>query len=259
MEIVDVTWNFEMHIPNLSPEIKERIKSGENITLRITQCSGFVKNAEKWGLGGINIAASRIGNDQITTQLRDRTVWHGNQWGNGGYEKPIGESEPRSGRWPANLLLDEEAAEMLDQMTGNLGKSQGGKSGNEKAYGKWGQVNYYGNLKPGFGDSGGASRFFYTAKASASERQGSKHPTIKPKSLIKYIVKLLAPPGDPICLDPFMGSGTCGIVCKELGIRFIGIEKESQYFEDAKRRIDLADAPQYDLFDLSIGKSLTQS
>lgn len=100
-------------------------------------------------------------------------------------------------------------------------------------------------------DSGGASRFFYCAKASKSERQDSKHPTIKPKKLMTYLIKLVAPKGDPIILDPFMGSGTTGVVCKELGYRFIGIEKEKEYFEDAKRRITLVDVHQYDLFDLS--------
>jgi len=63
------------------------------------------------------------------------------------------------------------------------------------------------------------------------------HPTVKPLSLLKYILKLLAPPGNPICLDPFMGSGTTGMACKELGINFIGIEKELEYFEIAQQRI----------------------
>ncbi len=111
------------------------------------------------------------------------------------------------------------------------------------------------------------SRFRYCPKASSSERNkglegmplkaafdnengsmggnmGSKssprqnsHPTVKPISLMKYIITLLAPPGNPICLDPFMGSGSTGVACKELGIDFIGIEKESEYCEIAKARI----------------------
>jgi site-specific DNA-methyltransferase (adenine-specific) len=55
---------------------------------------------------------------------------------------------------------------------------------------------------------------------------------------MKYILNLLAPPGNPICLDPFMGSGTTGIACKQLNINFIGIEKELEYFEIAKKRIE---------------------
>ena len=244
----------------------------EPIILAMKPLDGtYAQNAEKWGLGGINIGASKIGTESITTQLRDRAAWHGNKRGNGGYEKPIGISEARSGRWPANLLLSEQAAEMLDQMTGNLGKSQGGKSGNEKAYGKWGQLNYYGNLKPGFGDSGGASRFFYTAKASSSERNAgldgmelknseiklglkidnnistgirtvnmrcNHHPTVKPLSLMRYIIKLLAPPGNPILLDPFAGSGSTIIAAKQLGIKAIGIELSEEYCEIARKRLE---------------------
>jgi DNA modification methylase len=111
-------------------------------------------------------------------------------------------------RWPANLILDEEAAAELDTMTGN-----------------------------------NVSRFFYCAKASSAERnrgldKSSSHPTIKPIALMKYILKLLAPPGSPICLDPFAGSGSTLVAAKELGINCIGIEKEPEYFEIAKKRIE---------------------
>jgi site-specific DNA-methyltransferase (adenine-specific) len=114
--------------------------------------------------------------------------------------------------------------------------------------------------------SGGASRFFYCAKASSSERnrgleglplkecdnwpqdldpgatrkanpRANNHPTVKPLALMKYILKLLAPPGNPICLDPFAGSGSTLVAAKELGISCIGIEKEVEYVEIASKRI----------------------
>lgn len=90
----------------------------------------------------------------------------------------------------------------------------------------------------GHDDSGGsAARFFYTAKSSKSERgKENIHPTVKPISLMEYLVKLITPP-DAIVLDPFMGSGTTGIACIRLGHKFYGIEKDEKYFAIATKRI----------------------
>jgi hypothetical protein len=63
------------------------------------------------------------------------------------------------------------------------------------------------------------------------------HPTVKPLALMRYLVKLVTRPGH-VVLDPFMGSGTTGIACRELGREFIGIEKEAEYCEIARRRIN---------------------
>jgi site-specific DNA-methyltransferase (adenine-specific) len=89
------------------------------------------------------------------------------------------------------------------------------------------------------------SRFFYCAKASSSERNRGldkpcSHPTVKPITLMKYILRLLAPPGNPVCLDPFAGSGSTLVAAKELGISCIGIEKEEDYVNIAKARIEAA-------------------
>lgn len=87
-----------------------------------------------------------------------------------------------------------------------------------------------------YGDTGGASRFFYCAKVSSSERGDSKHPTMKSLKLMKYLITMVTPPNG-IVLDPFMGSGSTGLACKELNFDFIGIEKEAEYFEIAKKRL----------------------
>lgn len=90
------------------------------------------------------------------------------------------------------------------------------------------------------GDSGGASRFFYCAKISSSERNAganNNHPTVKPKKLMSYFIRMITPP-DGIVLDPFMGSGSTGIAARETGFKFIGIEKEPEYFEIASKRIN---------------------
>jgi site-specific DNA-methyltransferase (adenine-specific) len=115
------------------------------------------------------------------------------------------------------------------------GKPAGVKAG--------GQLNCYGHFAggipvTGFGDSGSAARFFYCAKASKSERgEGNNHPTVKPVALIAYLVKLVCREGG-VVLDPFMGSGTTGVACKNLNRNFIGIELDDGYFEIASRRIN---------------------
>jgi site-specific DNA-methyltransferase (adenine-specific) len=242
----------------------------EIIVLAMKPCDGtFSNNAQKWGLSGINIDESRIQGEPWKEHKASGLAK--NKFFTDG-ENPVIDKKPHDmGRWPANLILDEEAAEMLDQQTGIL------KSGKITAYKRLTNDQYSGrfpdNINTFESSSGGASRFFYCAKASPSERnigledfpvkqttgggginnteddvcgkygrikapQRNCHPTVKPISLMKYILNLLAPPGNPICLDPFMGSGTTGIACKQLNINFIGIEKELEYFEIAKKRIE---------------------
>ncbi len=86
-------------------------------------------------------------------------------------------------------------------------------------------------------NEGGASRFFYCAKASKKERgEGNNHPTVKPVSLIKYLVTLVTPP-DGVCLDPFIGSGTTAIACISTNCNYIGFELDKHYCEIANERI----------------------
>lgn len=86
------------------------------------------------------------------------------------------------------------------------------------------------------GDSGSAARFFYTAKADADDRLGSKHPTVKPVDLMAYLCRLITPPGG-VVLDPFAGSGTTGMACLREGFDAILIEREDAYVADIRRRI----------------------
>lgn len=125
---------------------------------------------------------------------------------------------------------------MLDRQSGTTSQGHWSKT----------KITGYGKTKQYFGIGekdkiiGGASRFFYSAKASKSERgKDNKHPTVKPLKLIEYLVKLTSMPNkNQIYLDPFLGSGTVGVVCKKLNFNFIGIEKEPKYFEIAQRRIN---------------------
>jgi DNA modification methylase len=95
-----------------------------------------------------------------------------------------------------------------------------------------------------YGDGGGPSRFFYCGKASKKERgEGNNHPTVKPLKLLEYLVKLITPPKPGILLDPFAGSGSTLLACKELDVPFIGIELEPEYIEICKKRLGAIETP----------------
>ncbi len=194
----------------------------------------YAQNVEKWGLGGINIDASRIGNQSRINNPsanKDKEKWRMN---NGD------EAKQCVGRWPANVLFDEVAAAQLDEMSGIHKGGTFSKSGKRKLRCSpiYGEPNETRHSPDNYGDSGGASRFFYCAKSSSRERgEFNAHPTVKPLKLMEYLLKLVAPSGDPVALDPFMGSGSTLVAAKKLGIRAIGIEIDKEYCEIAQRRI----------------------
>ncbi len=203
----------------------------------------YKQNVEKWGLGGINIDDSRIDSIPRSTHLEGN--YKGKDKNGNIYDLGYKEgyfSNPASKRWPANLILDEEAAQLLDEQSGYSQSSPSmRKRGTQKnCFGKFGRQE---KSYPSLTDSGGASRFFYSAKASVKERNAgleektNLHPTIKPLSLMRYIITLLAPPGSPTLLDPFAGSGSTLCAAKQLGITSIGIEIDKDYCEIAEKRI----------------------
>lgn len=85
-------------------------------------------------------------------------------------------------------------------------------------------------------DSGTAARFFYSAKADADDRCGSKHPTVKPTDLMAYLCRLVTAKGG-LVLDPFAGSGSTGMACLREGFDAVLIEREAEYVADIRRRI----------------------
>lgn len=211
----------------------------EPIILAMKPLDGtFAQNAEKWGVAGINVDDSRI----MTRELKAYSPGlHRNSPASFNDDSWKGKEqlkEAPKGRWPSNVILDEEAAEQLDEQSGMLKTGSMKPQTHEKknsVYSKWKQASPSGQQ----GSFGGASRFFYCAKASPSERtKENNHPTVKPIALMKYIIKLLAPPGNPILLDPFCGSGSTLVAAKELGIKAIGIEKQKDYCEITKKRIE---------------------
>ncbi len=144
------------------------------------------------------------------------------------------------GRWPANVVLDEGAAALLDAQTGTL---QSGlmRAGQQRSTdgGYHGGFSSTATGKDTPGDSGGASRFFYTAKASASERHyagRNAHPTVKPVDLMRWLCRLVTPRGG-LVLDPFMGSGSTGVAALSEGFRFLGFDNDPESVATARRRI----------------------
>jgi site-specific DNA-methyltransferase (adenine-specific) len=211
-----------------------------------------VANVQEHGTGAINVDACRVRGEvgRNWSECVGQENTNSRMFGIEGKITPPHES----GRWPANVCLDEHAAAMLDEQsgvttsTGGCGDSwQSSKFGMDKAP----PVNR-GEHGIGLGDTGGASRFFYCAKASRSERgEGNNHPTVKPVALMRWLVRLVTPPGG-LVLDPFMGSGTTGVAAMEEGFNFIGIEIDPGYCEIARARIgnatrqqrlDIAPAP----------------
>lgn len=160
----------------------------------------------------------------------------------------IDETRTDAGRWPANVVLDEDAADVLD-----------GQSGSRKSpttyvrtmpvftgeiYGKGMGERSAGAVAPNYGDEGGASRFFYIAKASPKERpsvDGTTHPTVKPVGLMRWLVRLVTPAGGTV-LEPFAGSGTTVEACILEGLHCIAIEQEADYLPLIQARIDRRDA-----------------
>lgn len=151
-----------------------------------------------------------------------------------------------SGRWPANVILDESQAAALDKQSGT--RTSGVLSAHHKRSPKdAGILGAYGSAEGerGFGDSGGASRFFYTTKAPSAERpkaNGVAHPTVKPLDLMRWLVRLVSPPGG-VVLDPFAGSGTTLEAAIVEGFRCIGIEREADYLPLIDQRIARACPP----------------
>ena len=225
----------------------------------------IVKNVLKHGTGGINIDKSRIplkGGEDISIDRNEKLLDTQEQgWG----FKSV--SRGNEGRFPANIMFDEEAGKLLDEQSGIIKTGSwcrqkdkmhafGDAVGSE--YNEWKKIKKL---------PAGASRYFYCPKSSKKERQKycegledktlnrvnpgglekdprwapvktkNNHPTLKPIKLLKYLIGLITPEGGTV-LDPFMGSGSTGLAAIEDGYDFIGIELEKDYFNIASTRIN---------------------
>jgi site-specific DNA-methyltransferase (adenine-specific) len=166
--------------------------------------------------------------------------------GLGGYRQNGTESghNPNLGRWPANLAHD--GSDEVMQAFAAFGQKSSGRLEPHHAPERKKSGPIYGNFAglksappPFGGDTGTPARFFYCAKASKADRAGSRHPTVKPQALMRWLVALVTPPGGMV-LDPFAGSGSTGQAALAIGRKPILIEREAEYFADIRRRIEAA-------------------
>jgi site-specific DNA-methyltransferase (adenine-specific) len=198
------------------------------------------ENVLEWGTGGINIDGCRISHNE---PIRVKKAQEGGNkvYGQSGRYEDTTELKPE-GRFPANIIFDEEAGKILDEQTGVLtsGFMKAGTTCkmSESNVNTYGHYDSHTSYRDTYGDSGGASRFFYCPKTSKSDRnEGNNHPTVKPTDLMAYLIRLVTPKGG-IVLDPFMGSGSTGKAAVREGMEFIGIERETEYFQIAEARIE---------------------
>ena len=231
----------------------------------------YAANALKWGVSGLNIDGGRI--PGMDTRQKTGGAPEGSGWGT----KKDAVAGSELGRFPANIILDEEAGALLDQQSGELysGKQTNNnyKTQAKTELSKANLVSKEITINR-FGDKGGASRFFYCAKASKSERNAgceeleeksnqdgddrtgqnnsskrpdgsdrkpvkakNHHPTVKPLKLMEYLCTLTKTPTGGLVLDPFAGSGTTGVACQNTGRPFILIEREAEYIDIINYRL----------------------
>ena len=145
-----------------------------------------------------------------------------------------------AGRWPANLIHDgsDEVLAAFPAAPGQQGKASSNPDSprTKSIYGELGRAD---DPMVPRGDTGSAARFFYSAKASKADRAGSKHPTVKPLALMRYLCRLVTPPGGTV-LDPFAGSGTTLQAAVDEGFAAFGIEREDEYVTDIRKRMGAA-------------------
>jgi site-specific DNA-methyltransferase (adenine-specific) len=214
----------------------------EPITVARKPFKGTVAaNVLEHGTGAINVDGCRVATDENPSGARRASappIREAGTWAND-RRSPEAFAEVRPGealgRWPANLIHDGS-----DEVVGLFPEAGGGygKRGAARQMEGWGMGGN--NETVGYGDSGSAARFFYCAKASKADRDdGNTHPTVKPTDLMRYLCRLVTPPGG-IVLDPFMGSGSTGKAAVLEGFDFIGVEREPAYLEIAQQRITAA-------------------
>jgi site-specific DNA-methyltransferase (adenine-specific) len=205
----------------------------------------YCDNVEKYGVGGLYIDGSRIELNGEIVPINVLENWSGF----GEEDKPEYTATVNTqGRYPANTIFDEVTGEMLNDQSGYSKSSESEYNFDESN--QENTTHFIKNIKSGihFGDFGGASRFYYCAKSTQKERTENKkikntHPTVKPISLIKHLVKLVTPKNG-ICLDICEGAGSHALACIELAneghvVNYIGFENDASSVELANQRIEI--------------------
>ena len=196
------------------------------------------------GTGAINVDGCRIpAPDGVPTHVQRGEPSNGILGGGlNGSNRDGGRIETR---WPANIVHD--GSPEVEAAFAEFGDRKSGarKAGTHQPLGMYANaIGEAGKRPEGMevempelaGSSGSASRFFYCAKASRADRAGSKHPTVKPLALMRWLIRLVTPPGGTV-LDPFAGSGTTLQAAIEESFGAIGVEREAEFFADSCGRL----------------------
>jgi len=233
-------------------------------------------NVQRWGTGAVNVDGCRIGceSDEDKKSIYRKPAPNGNLNTETAFKKNTSKVVGNvygapAGRWPSNIIHDgsDEVVGLFPAEGNGNGpreavrgghKFGGDKGQNDTLVGRW------------HGDSGSAARYFYCAKADRAERNAgcdglpekvkdaeyrqptgnpfvdcihgcgksatNHHPTVKPIDLLRYLCRLITPRGG-VVLDPFLGSGSTACACALEGFGCIGIEREAEYIEIARRRV----------------------
>ena len=238
----------------------------EPIVLARKPLNGTVaNNVLQHGTGALNIDACRIGSGTGEIKTVQYPDIRGNNYNNS--EGTVEYQVVSQGRWPANLIHDGS-----DEVLQLFPDSKAGKPRDDRGRGGIWSESDGTPCGPQYGDDGSAARFFYCAKANKRDRNegldgfpltmrktmsggelinsdgkatfrsqstANTHPTVKPTELMRYLCRLITPPGGTI-LDPFTGSGSTGKAAILEGFNFIGIELDPDYITIAQARIDHA-------------------
>jgi len=216
----------------------------EPITVARKPLIGTVaENVLAHGTGALNIDGCRVGTDGGTAK-GSKPQGAGNGIYGDGLHGACEIKQLDAGRWPANLIHD--GSDDVVGLFPETGVSKGTAQFKTHTTYQWSKSHADATTEPqhgteiGYGDTGSAARFFYCAKASKRDRgDENKHPTVKPTDLMRYLCRLVTPPGGTV-LDPFMGSGSTGKAAALEGFHFIGMERDADYFTIAQARIDHA-------------------
>jgi len=247
----------------------------EPIVLARKPLDGTVaQTVQRWGTGAINVDACRVGTETITTIRRAANATEKVYGAFSG-----GPDTTHTGRWPANLILDEAAGAFLDAQSGTRASTLTGRADPSTKHAPVSDAGNFGMFARSgasqgalYADSGGASRFFYCPKASRSEREAgldhlpprvvdpsreedaaardnprtgagrsgegrrNHHATVKPIDLMRWLVRLVTPPGGMV-LEPFAGSGTTPAACALEGVDCLAMELDADYVEIARARV----------------------
>ena len=186
-------------------------------------------NVLTYGTGGLNIDGSRVGSEGGTFKASKPEGESNGIYGEG-INGTIEIGQLNSGRWPANFIHDgsDEVVDLLGEPARFFYCAKASKRDRNEGLDGF-------EAKQVFGDDGGTYRGLSNSKLPSTNH----HPTVKPTTLMQYLVRLVTPPNGTV-LDPFMGSGSTGKACAYERFDFIGIDQSAEYVEIAKARIDYA-------------------